>query len=580
MSVLSNIKIGKRLSMGFALTLLFAILITVIGIWRLDTVADSTRQMMAQPLAKERYIDDWYRNIFGGVRRTLAIAKSSDDALGKFFADDVKASTEGSTILQKKIESLVDTDAEKTLFDAVGVERKHYIASRDKIIALKAAGNQDGANEELQKNFISVAASYQKKVEEFLAFQRKTIDDMAQHIDSIATQSKVLMCALAALMLLLGGICAWMLTTSITVPLAFAVKLSRQIAEGDLTGEVMVSSKDELGQLNQALKDMSGSLLRIVGQVREGADTISTASAEIASGNLDLSSRTEQQAGALEETASAMEELTSTVKQNADNARHASELASSASAIAVQGGGIVGQVVDTMGAINSSSKKIVDIISVIDGIAFQTNILALNAAVEAARAGEQGRGFAVVASEVRGLAQRSAAAAKEIKELIGDSVDKVETGSKLVEQAGATMSEVVASVKRVTDIVGEISAASQEQSAGINEVGKAISLMDESTQQNAALVEQAAAAAKSMQDQAGTLVQVVSVFKIDGRNAAIRTAPTAAMPQRKVLAHAQISSKNITASHKPVTSKPASPSLASAKVVSVPKSSDGDWEQF
>jgi len=382
------------------------------------------------------------------------------------------------------------------------------------------------------------------------------------------------------LMLLLGGICAWMLTTSITVPLAFAVKLSRQIAEGDLTGEVMVSSKDELGQLNQALKDMSGSLLRIVGQVREGADTISTASAEIASGNLDLSSRTEQQAGALEETASAMEELTSTVKQNADNARHASELASSASAIAVQGGGIVGQVVDTMGAINSSSKKIVDIISVIDGIAFQTNILALNAAVEAARAGEQGRGFAVVASEVRGLAQRSAAAAKEIKELIGDSVDKVETGSKLVEQAGATMSEVVASVKRVTDIVGEISAASQEQSAGINEVGKAISLMDESTQQNAALVEQAAAAAKSMQDQAGTLVQVVSVFKIDGRNAAIRTAPTAAMPQRKVLAHAQISSKNITASHKPVTSKPASPSLASAKVVSVPKSSDGDWEQF
>ena len=586
MSVLSNIKIGKRLSMGFALTLFFAILITVIGIWRLDTVADSTRQMMAQPLAKERYIDDWYRNIFGGVRRTLAIAKSSDDSLGKFFADDVKASTEGSTILQKKIESLVATDAEKTLFDAVGVERKHYIVSRDKIIALKAAGNQDGANEELQKNFVAVAASYQKKIEEFLAFQRKTIDDMALHIDHVAMQSKVLMSVLAALMLVLGGICAWMLTTSITVPLSLAVKLSRQIAEGDLTEQVMVHSKDELGQLNQALKEMSGSLLRIVGQVREGADTIATASAEIASGNMDLSSRTEQQAGALEETASAMEELTSTVKQNADSARHASELASSASAIAVQGGGIVGQVVETMGAINNSSKKIVDIISVIDGIAFQTNILALNAAVEAARAGEQGRGFAVVASEVRGLAQRSAAAAKEIKELIGDSVNKVETGSKLVEQAGATMSEVVASVKRVTDIVGEISAASQEQSAGINEVGKAISLMDESTQQNAALVEQAAAAAKSMQDQASTLVQVVSVFKIDTHATIVRTpaiavkTATTPTPQRSVPTNPHTASKSIATSHKPAISKPVSSSPALVKVAAAPKSSDGDWEQF
>jgi methyl-accepting chemotaxis protein len=253
--------------------------------------------------------------------------------------------------------------------------------------------------------------------------------------------------------------------------------------------------------------------------VRSGADTIATASSQIAAGNLDLSSRTEQQASALEETASSMEELTSTVKQNSDNARQAGQLAQSASDVAVKGGAEVAQVVDTMGSINASSKKIVDIIGVIDGIAFQTNILALNAAVEAARAGEQGRGFAVVATEVRNLAQRAASAAKEIKSLIDDSVDKVNIGAKLVDQAGATMQEIVGSIRRVTDIMGEITAASREQTEGIEQVNQAIIQMDETTQQNAALVEEAAAAAASLQDQAGNLVELVSVFKIDGTHA-------------------------------------------------------------
>jgi len=313
----------------------------------------------------------------------------------------------------------------------------------------------------------------------------------------------------------LGGALAWLLTISITRPLTQAVGIAETVAAGDLSSDIVAGGKDETGQLLTALKTMNDNLLNIVSQVRVGTDTISTASSEIASGNLDLSGRTEQQAGSLEETASAMEELTSTVKQNADNARQANQLAVSASEVAQQGGAVVSEVVDTMGSINESSRKIVDIISVIDGIAFQTNILALNAAVEAARAGEQGRGFAVVASEVRSLAQRSSAAAKEIKTLIDDSVSKVDVGSKLVQQAGETMNEVVASVKRVTDIVGEISSASQEQSAGINQVGQAITQMDESTQQNAALVEQAAAAAQSLQDQAGRLAQVVSVFKLD-----------------------------------------------------------------
>ena len=261
---------------------------------------------------------------------------------------------------------------------------------------------------------------------------------------------------------------------------------------------------------------MNGQLLAIVGQVQLGTQTIATASSQIAAGNLDLSARTEEQASSLEETASSMEELTATVKQNADNARQANGLAATASEIAKKGGLVVAEVVDTMGAINASSRKIVDIISVIDGIAFQTNILALNAAVEAARAGEQGRGFAVVAAEVRNLAQRSAAAAKEIKTLIGDSVEKADTGAKLVHQAGVTMDGIVESVRRVTDIMGEISMASQEQTAGIEQINQAIAQMDEVTQQNAALVEQAAAAAESLQDQAATLAQVVSVFKTAG----------------------------------------------------------------
>jgi methyl-accepting chemotaxis protein len=287
------------------------------------------------------------------------------------------------------------------------------------------------------------------------------------------------------------------------------------IGGGDLSGQLASQRRDEIGVITRSVETMRASLVRIVREVRTGTDTIATASGQIASGNQDLSSRTEEQASSLEETAASMEELTSTVKQNADNARQANQLALSASDVASRGGSVVSQVVQTMGSIDASSKKIVDIIGVIDGIAFQTNILALNAAVEAARAGEQGRGFAVVASEVRGLAQRSASAAKEIKTLIGDSVEKVEAGSKQVEDAGRTMDEIVGSVKRVTDIMGEIASASQEQTSGIEQVNQAITQMDRVTQQNAALVEEASAAAQSLQEQAGGLVQAVSVFRLE-----------------------------------------------------------------
>jgi len=299
----------------------------------------------------------------------------------------------------------------------------------------------------------------------------------------------------------------------------YAANITHHIAQGDLAVAVHLKDNDQ-SSLLYGIKTMRDSLAHVVGQVRSGTDTIATASGQIAAGNMDLSSRTEQQASALEETAASMEELTSTVKQNADNAHQANELALSASQVAEKGGAVVAQVVDTMASINDSSRKINDIIGVIDGIAFQTNILALNAAVEAARAGEQGRGFAVVATEVRNLAQRSASAAKEIKTLIGDSVEKVDQGAKLVDQAGATMEEIVASIRRVTDIMGDISAASREQTVGIEQVNQAIGQMDQVTQQNAALVEEAAAAAASLQDQAGELLQVVGVFQLDGLHAA------------------------------------------------------------
>lgn len=303
------------------------------------------------------------------------------------------------------------------------------------------------------------------------------------------------------------------LIRSITHPVNYALQIAQAVAAGDLTRDVLVTSNNETGMLLQAMKEMTGSLERIVGEVRSGTDTISSASSQIAAGNLDLSSRTEQQASSLQETASSMEELTSTVKQNYENAVQANQLAVSASEVAQKGGEVVTDVIVKMASINESARKIVDIISVIDGIAFQTNILALNAAVEAARAGEQGRGFAVVATEVRNLAHRSASAAKEIKVLINDSVDKVDAGSKLVDQAGITMQEVVDSVKRVSDIVSEITSASQEQSTGIEQINHAITEMDNVTQQNASLVEEAAAAARAMQDQATNLAHVVSTFK-------------------------------------------------------------------
>jgi methyl-accepting chemotaxis protein len=405
------------------------------------------------------------------------------------------------------------------LADAIDPGIKLRRATQDAEMAPVVAAEQEGKGKKGMDTMRKLLADI--KTEE-----SGLMGERASAVASLGTTMSRTLIGGGAATVLLGMVVAIWLSRNIVAPLIFAVRVAKRVAEGDLTAHVEVRSKDETGQLMAALKDMNASLIDIVTRVRSGTDTIAIASTEINAGNQDLSSRTEQQASSLEETASSMEELTSTVKHNADNARQANQLAATASETAVRGGEVVAQVVSTMGSINESARRIADIIGVIDGIAFQTNILALNAAVEAARAGEQGRGFAVVASEVRNLAQRSAAAAKEIKTLIGDSVEKVETGSRLVDQAGATMEEVVGSVKRVSDIIGEIAAASDEQRAGIEQVNQAITQMDQVTQQNAALVEQAAAAAGAMQDQAAGLAGLVGTFRTgaEGQRTAVKPA--------------------------------------------------------
>ncbi|MET3131154.1 methyl-accepting chemotaxis protein [Oxalobacteraceae bacterium GrIS 1.11] len=455
--------------------------------------------------------------------------------------------------------------SDKALLDGDRNALADYEVLRAKVMAL---ANEDKGDE--ARDLLLASQHVSAKVGDVIEVHRQFNVDLGKSAatDAAAALSHANWLAIIIASAVIAGVAGMglMLAHKLVSALREAVKIAQTVAAGDLTYAIVVKSRDETGQLLQALKDMSNSLVQIVGRVRSGTDTIATASGQIASGNLDLSSRTEQQASSLEETASSMEQLTSTVKQNAANARQANQLAESASDVALQGGAVVSQVIETMSSIDASARKIVDIIGVIDGIAFQTNILALNAAVEAARAGEQGRGFAVVASEVRNLAHRSAAAAKEVKTLISNSVEQVDAGSKLVNQAGATMDEVVASVKRVSSIIGEITNAGQEQSSGIEQINQAITQMDAVTQQNAALVEEAAAAAASLQDQASTLAQVVSAFKINLAHAPAR--PVLSGPARPA---------SVTA--RPVLKAPAKP--VSAKPGASHAAADGDgWETF
>ncbi|MGV3655157.1 MAG: methyl-accepting chemotaxis protein [Noviherbaspirillum sp.] len=522
---ISNWKISTRLYLAFGLTLLLMVAMAGTNVLRLSDMAQSLERIVKDNNVGVAETNDMRRTV---MQMAIAVRNIAVQVDQEVVAAELKQIEAAKQEYQQSSETLagVTRMAEgQALLAKIAEAQGPAQAALDK--ALEMARRQIEMQPFMMQQVAPAQDAWMKALENMERYQLDRAAEAAAGSQQSYQTALAATVGLAGVAVLLCAFIAWYIARSITRPLNHAVELARRVAAGDLTSEDRAHSGDETGEMMQALQEMNHSLGRIVAQVRGGIETIATASTQIATGNMDLSSRTEQQAGSLQQTASSMEELTSTVKQNADNARQANQLAVSASDIAVKGGTVVSQVVETMGSINESAKKIVDIISVIDGIAFQTNILALNAAVEAARAGEQGRGFAVVATEVRSLAQRSAAAAKEIKALIGDSVEKVEAGSKLVDQAGTTMDEVVSSVRRVTDIMGEITAASREQSEGIEQVNQAIAQMDRVTQQNAALVEEAAAAAESMQDQAGALAQTVAVFRLPSTAAAV-AAPAAA----------------------------------------------------
>jgi methyl-accepting chemotaxis protein len=529
---MKNYKIGTRLAGGFGLLIALSLAMLTSGIYQLNQVSSSTKQMMQEPLRKERLASDWHATLVAGVQRSMAVARSNDDSLVELFAAENTRASKESGKRQEQFASLISTPEEKALFDKVGEYRQSYIKKRDAIIAEKGAGNFDRARSLFDNEFVPASNGYLASVEALRDHQRASIDQMGQDINTGASRGDLILAVTGALSAIIGVLIAWVLTRSIVQPLARAVRATQAVAAGDLTHNVQPEGRDEAAQLLHALQDMTVRLRTIVGEVRQGSESIAGASSQLAAGNIDLSSRTEEQASALQETAASIEQLSSTVRQNADNARQANQLAQSTTQQAQSGGQLVTEVVETMGAIDSSSKKIVDIIGVIDSIAFQTNILALNAAVEAARAGEQGRGFAVVASEVRSLAQRSASAAKEIKELIDRSVQTVEAGNRLVVQAGASIQDIVNGVRKVSDLVGEISSASNEQTMGIEQVNVAVNQMEVTTQQNASLVNEASAATQSLQQQATQLAETVSQFRLGTSHQIARTpaaAPTLAL---------------------------------------------------
>ena len=530
--------------------------------------------------------------------RTQALVVSADPAVGAEFKEVIAATSARISELQKSLEAMAQSEADKAQMAKIASARKRMIELRVQAMKLKDAGEAEQASQLVQQSYKPSVVAYLQTLRDFVELQKQQSEASQAHM-ATASQATVQMASVAVVVLLVCIVVgAYVLIADIQRALAQARTLADSIAAGDLSQQQNVVRGDEFGELLRALYAMSASLARIVQQVRHSTDSIAVASSEIASGNHDLSIRTEQTSSNLQQTATAMEQFTSTLQQSAGSASQASSLAVGASQVARRGGEVVAQVVHTMQDIHHSSQKIADIIGVIDGIAFQTNILALNAAVEAARAGEQGRGFAVVAGEVRSLAGCSADAAKEIKRLIGASVERVDSGARLVESAGSTMDEVVQSVQRVADMIGEITAASQEQSAGVAQVNQSVGQLDQMTQQNAALVEQSAAAAQSLSAQAEQLAQAVAVFKLAGgmaapavqpvSRAAPRPAPRPVAPPRaaatkvKASAHAPRVAASPTAA--PAPAQAATKPRLDAAPAPVPRAGssadEGEWESF
>ena len=593
-------KVGTAMGLGFALVIVLGVVMALVAWVQLARASAEATLLVEDRMVKVARANEIIDNLNSQANAVRNVVLSLDTATMQATMQTEKQRMNElrarGVELHKLLEQSIQSPEGKAVFQRAKDAGSAYVGQLDQAMAFGLAGDGDQARAVLSGPARQGHQQAITAIEGVVAFQQKLMEAAAHRIEDIASNTSRLMLVIALLSTLVGAGVAFFLTRSITRQLGgepdYAAAIAHEIAEGNLAVQVQLRPGDTTSLL-ATMQMMRDSLAQVVARVRQGSEAVATASAQIAQGNQDLSGRTESQASALEETAASMEELGSTVRQNADNARAANQLAQSASGVAVQGGEVVAQVVQTMDGISASSKKIADIISVIDGIAFQTNILALNAAVEAARAGEQGRGFAVVAGEVRSLAGRSAEAAKEIKRLITDSVERVEQGGTLVNQAGQTMEEVVHSVRRVTDIMGEISAASSEQSAGVNQVGEAVTQMDQATQQNAALVEEMSAAATSLNQQAQELVQAVAVFRLDAGAAsayrpAARSAPApvarAAAPAPKPLAKAPAPAKLAARAPAPAkvtaSTAPKAPAIAPPPTKKVAAASDDDWETF
>ncbi|MCV6798420.1 methyl-accepting chemotaxis protein [Achromobacter ruhlandii] len=531
---LGNLSIGTRLTLGFGTVLVLLLALTGLSQYELSQIGGINRTITEQTWTEANAINRIDVTTRANARANLELIVNTDPRAAEALFARIDTNRKVIDQALETLRPLFSTEDERQRLRLLEDVRGRYVKSFQGVGALLKRGERDAARQRLLEETLPLLDSLQDHIIEISRIQAAEMADASADSRKVIDNAGMLNLILSGLAVVLGGLFAWRVSKSITAPLAQAVSVAETVARGDLGQPIHAVTRDETGRLLRALHDMQDKLAGAVRTIRAGSETISSAAGQIAAGNTDLSSRTEEQAASLEETAASMEELASTVKQNADNARQANQLAASASEVAQRGGAVVSAVVSTMGDISASSRKISEIVSVIDGIAFQTNILALNAAVEAARAGEQGKGFAVVAGEVRSLAQRSAQAAREVKTLIEASVSKVAEGANHAENAGTTMQDVVASVKRVTDIMGEIAAASQEQASGIEQVNRAVSQMDEVTQQNAALVEEAAAAAGSMQDQAHALVGAVGVFRLR-EDAARREAMVAQPGERGVL---------------------------------------------
>ncbi len=572
---LNNFKIATQLSIGFAAVLAMMIAMTMVAYVRMSAESQSLDEGIAVS-KRSKLADAWLAGTELNVSRAIAIAKSHrDPAVVAYFDPLLKETHVRNEEIHKSLESDISSAEGKALLAEASDKRRSYLAARDKVLDLLKSGEIAAADTHLAQFMLPAATAFLSSARGLQQYESEYSAKLFTSAKSNLADGQNLLMLLLLAGLGMAASMAYLFSRSITRPLKSALDVARGIANNDLTNVVHSDRKDELGELLQELDRMRASLHQVVSQVRGSTESISTASAEIATGNQDLSARTEQTASNLQQAASSMEQLTGTVKQSADSARQANQLASSAAEVAVRGGVVVSQVVSTMDEINTSSRKISDIIGVIDGIAFQTNILALNAAVEAARAGEQGRGFAVVASEVRNLAGRSAEAAREIKGLIGASVEKVESGSRLVADAGNTMAEIVSSVQRVADIISEITAAAGEQSDGIGQVNSSVVQLDQMTQQNAALVEESAAAAESLKDQASRLADVVSAFRLGSQapsSLVVATQPSARAS--RVLASKASPSPRV---HHTTQPKPTSSPTAIAGSSAV---SSADWESF